>query len=67
MMENDITLRGMRDISGRMANCSRCSERRPTDGGVELGPARWVCGKCWRTKAARPLGALAALAAERRG
>jgi len=68
MIENDITMPGMRDISGYSANCSRCEERRPIDDGVQISRSKWVCGKCWRLKATRPTGAMAALSAEgRRG
>lgn len=65
-MNNEITLPGMRDINGRMAVCSRCDERKPIDDGVQLSQAKWVCGKCWRKKATRPTGAMAALSAEKR-
>jgi len=65
-MNNDITLPGMRDISGYMQTCTRCDGRKPTNDGVYLGKAQWVCGKCWRSKATRPTGAMAALAAEKR-
>lgn len=66
MLEENIVLNKSRDISGYMETCSRCDGRKPTNDGVYLGQAKWVCGKCWRKKATRPTGAMAALAAEKR-
>lgn len=66
MLADHVTLNGSRDISGYMADCNRCNARKPTNDGVSLGSGKWVCGKCWRLKATRPTGAMAALAAEKR-
>lgn len=66
MLDQNIVLNGSRDISGYMATCNRCDGRKPTNDGVSLGSGRWICGKCWRQKATRPTGAMAALAAEKR-
>lgn len=66
MLQENISLEGSRDISGYMSDCSRCHARKPTNDGVYLGKTKWVCGKCWRSKATRPTGAMAALAAEKR-
>jgi hypothetical protein len=67
MLTENINLNQSRDISGYSATCTRCDVRKPKDDGVYLGSTQWVCGKCWRLKATRPTGAMAALAAERRG
>jgi len=67
MLTENLSLQGSRDISGYVATCSRCDVRKPTNDGVYLGKTKWVCGKCWRQKATRPTGAVAALAAEKRG
>ena len=66
MLTENITLDRSRDISGYSATCSRCDTYKPKDGGVQLSQTKWVCGKCWRLKATRPSGAMAALAAEKR-
>jgi len=66
MLDTQIVLKNSRDGGYFLRECSRCgSERQKTDG-VELGSGKWVCGKCWRMKATRPSGAMAALAAEKR-
>lgn len=66
MLVDNVSLQGSRDISGYMETCTRCESRKPTNDGVYLGKTKWVCGKCWRSKATRPTGAMAALAAEKR-
>lgn len=40
--------------SGRTRHCSVCEQTRPIEGGIEKSPGRWVCGSCWRKKAAAP-------------
>ncbi len=37
--------------SGRQRFCSKCKCDRPEEGGVQLGPNRWGCGRCWRLSA----------------
>lgn len=27
--------------------CSRCEEKKPPEGGVAMGPGKWVCAACW--------------------
>jgi recombinational DNA repair protein (RecF pathway) len=66
MLDENINLNKSRDISGYTQTCSRCDTSRPTDDGVYMGQGKWVCGKCWRKRATRPTGAMAALAAEKR-
>ena len=66
MLAENISLKQSRDISGYMETCSRCDNRKPTNDGIYLGRASWVCGKCWRGKAVQRRGAMAALAAEKR-
>lgn len=65
MLHDHIVLDGSRDGGAFTQLCSRCDTKRPKTDGVNLG-ARWVCGKCWRQKATRPQGAMAALAQEKR-
>lgn len=63
MLGNSINLPGSRDVSGGKRCCSRCGNDRHQNDGISFG-SRFVCGKCWRNKASRPEGAVAALAKE---
>ena len=65
MLGEQIILPKSRDGGAYLRLCSRCKCEQPKTDGVEMG-AKWVCGKCWRSKATRPTGAMAALAAEKR-
>ena len=65
MLGSQIILPGSRDINSQRCECSRCGLDKPVSDGVSLG-SKWVCGKCWRSKATRPQGALQSLAAEKR-
>lgn len=31
--------------------CSSCKDERVPEGGIELGPGRWVCAVCWAKRA----------------
>ena len=66
MLGSHITLDNSRDSGGYMRLCSRCGNKRAKSDGVEMGPEKWVCGFCWRSKATRPTGAMVAMAAEKR-
>lgn len=67
MLGTHITLENSRDGGYFRQLCSRCQGERMKTDGVELGGGKWVCGKCWRLKATRPSGAVAAFKAEKRG
>jgi len=66
MLSENLSLEGSRDISGYLQTCARCGSDKPTNDGIHLSQTKWVCGKCWRLKATRPNGAMAALAAEKK-
>lgn len=36
--------------------CSKCEESRIPEGGIEMGPGRWVCAECWAKRASRRQG-----------
>lgn len=36
--------------------CSKCEESRIPEGGIDLGPGRWVCAVCWAKRASRKQG-----------
>jgi len=65
MLSSHITLPGSRDFSGGTQVCNRCENKKLTNDGVDIGNGRWVCGNCWRGKAARLNGAAAAFAKPR--
>lgn len=65
MLGSHIILPGSRDINGHICECTRCGLDKPTSDGVYLGK-KWVCGKCWRSKATQKQGALQAIAQENR-
>lgn len=65
MLGSHIILENSRDAGFYLKLCSRCKCERIKTDGVEMG-SNWVCGKCWRGKATRPSGAVAALKAEKR-
>lgn len=31
--------------------CTKCSELRIPEGGIEMGPGRWICAACWAKRA----------------
>ena len=33
--------------------CTKCSQDKPPEGGIEMGPTRWVCATCWTRQAIR--------------
>lgn len=66
MLDHHIVLENSRDGGAYLRLCSRCGCNRSKTDGVEMGQDKWLCGKCWRGKATRPTGAVAALAAEKR-
>jgi ribosomal protein S27AE len=66
MIGSQIVLPGSSDINPRKHECSRCGLEKTISDGLSIG-SKWVCGKCWRSKATRPQGALQSLAAESRG
>lgn len=30
--------------------CSKCDRDRIPEGGIEMGPGRWICHACWNRK-----------------
>lgn len=65
MLGTHIVLENSRDAGFFLRLCSRCNRDRIKTDGVDMG-SKWVCGKCWRMKATRPSGAVAAFKAEKR-
>lgn len=65
MLTDQIILDNSRDDGAYLQLCSRCGCNRSKIDGVDMG-GKWVCGKCWRNKATRPQGAVAAFKAEKR-
>lgn len=66
MLDSHVILNNSRDGGAYLLSCTRCGSKRSKMDGVEMGAGKWLCGRCWRGKATRPDGAIAALAAERR-
>lgn len=33
--------------------CTKCYSNRPPEGGVEMGPGKWLCANCWTIRATR--------------
>lgn len=63
MLNENITLPGSHEFSLNRSQCYRCGAERSVTDGVDLGPQKFVCGRCWRTGATRKGGALLALKA----
>lgn len=36
--------------NGLFKFCVRCQRDLPPEGGVDIGPSRWICAKCWQRK-----------------
>lgn len=36
--------------------CAKCEERKPPEGGMDMGRGRWICAACWTHRATRPKG-----------
>ena len=43
-----VNLRGSRLDERPLKLCSKCAQEVSPAGGCEMGPARWICGKCWK-------------------
>lgn len=37
---------------GKFKSCFKCEERKPPEGGIEMGQ-KWMCANCWIIKATR--------------
>lgn len=66
MLNENIVLPGSHSFSLQTGSCYRCGCDRTITDGVDLGPQKFICGRCWRTKATRKAGALAALKSDRK-
>lgn len=66
MLSESIVLPGSHTFSINREHCYRCGQERSVSDGVDLGPQKFVCGRCWRSKATRKHGALAALKQDRK-
>jgi formylmethanofuran dehydrogenase subunit E len=36
--------------------CSKCGETKVPEGGIEMGPGRWICAVCWARRTSRRQG-----------
>lgn len=36
--------------------CNKCEEKKPPEGGMDMGNGRWMCAVCWTHRATRPKG-----------
>lgn len=66
MLTDPVTLPGSLTFTHRKAGCYKCGTERTLSGGVDLGPQKFICAGCWRSRATRSQGALAALKASRK-
>lgn len=37
----------------RFKVCSKCSQEKPPEGGIEMSATRWICAACWTHRATR--------------
>lgn len=37
--------------AGPLRVCSKCERERVPEGGIEIGPAKWICASCWSRRA----------------
>lgn len=37
----------MHDNNRPLKTCAKCNEQRVPEGGIDMGPTRWVCARCW--------------------
>lgn len=66
MLNTQIVLPGSSDFNGRRDDCYKCGAGRAKQDGVELGAGKFICGHCWRNRAARKAGAISILISEQR-
>lgn len=33
--------------------CAKCEEKKPPEGGIDMGRGRWLCAACWTRQATR--------------
>jgi hypothetical protein len=64
MLDGTMNLPGSHDLGTRKIGCYKCGRERLNGGGVDLGPAKFICGECWRLRATRPNGAVHSLKKE---
>jgi len=36
--------------------CAKCEERKPPEGGMDMGRGRWMCAECWNKRAIKRAG-----------
>lgn len=42
---------GLKQPVHRPKGCTKCGEMRIPEGGIEMGPGRWICAACWAKRA----------------
>ena len=53
-VKQNINLNGNRKQPVHPARmCSKCNEMRMPEGGIEMGPGRWMCAHCWTVRTTR--------------
>lgn len=62
-MQTHISLKGSRDISGSLQLCGKCGQSKPTNGGCQMTPTKWICSGCWKQR--QGLRALQSIASSR--
>jgi len=51
-IKHQITLNGNQKYRTHPPKfCNKCNEQRLPEGGIEMGPGRWVCATCWAKRA----------------
>lgn len=42
-----------RQPAHRFKLCTKCNKDRAPEGGIEMGPTKWICAACWTLRATR--------------
>lgn len=45
-----VHLKGSTVDKRPLRQCAKCEADASQGGGVELGPARWICSACWKAR-----------------
>ena len=66
MLHTQIVLPRSNDFNGKFDDCFKCGSARAKQDGVELAAGKFICGNCWRSRAARKQGVISTLISEQR-
>lgn len=55
-VKQQIVLKDTPRNSHPLKLCFKCEEKKPPEGGTDMGRGRWMCAVCWTHRAVKPRG-----------